>query len=368
MKRHLLDDGRNIDRSLGILAGEGAHQEVRERSGKGARPVPDPPERAESTADADSYYGLPMLKEPVWKWPIPTYFYVGGVAGASAVLGAAAGRTGDPALRSLCERTRLFAAGGAMASAALLIWDLGRPSRFLNMMRVFRPTSPMNLGTWIISAFGGFATVAALLRKHRSGPLGAFGDASATAAGCLGLPLAGYTGVLLASTSVPLWQGARTALPPLFMASAVTSAASALDLCTLPPAAQRAVRRFGIAGKIAEIVLATLLVREAGTVPRVVQPLHESKLWKASKLSVAASLAAGVLRMRRAAGWLGTLGSLALRFSIVRAGRASTLDARAAFEQQRARLGAAEVTRPAPEVEQGSWAPVPGRPFVPAGA
>ncbi|MFL5290595.1 MAG: NrfD/PsrC family molybdoenzyme membrane anchor subunit, partial [Myxococcales bacterium] len=162
MKRQVLDDGRNIDPSLGILAGEGAHQEVRERSGKGARPVPEPHERAESTADADSYYGLPMLKEPVWKWPIPTYFYVGGVAGASAVLGAAAGRTGDPALRSLCERTRLFAAGGAMASAALLIWDLGRPSRFLNMMRVFRPTSPMNMGTWILSAFGGCCAVATL--------------------------------------------------------------------------------------------------------------------------------------------------------------------------------------------------------------
>jgi hypothetical protein len=368
MKRHLSDDGRNIDPSLGILAGEGAHQEVSERSGKGARPVPEPRERAESTADPDSYYGLPMLKEPVWKWPIPTYFYVGGVAGASAVLGAAAGRMRDPALRSLCERTRLFAAGGAMASAALLIWDLGRPSRFLNMMRVFRPTSPMNMGTWIISTFGGFATLAALLGKHRSGPLGAVGDAAASAAGVLGLPLAGYTGVLLANTSVPLWQGARTALPPLFMASAVTSAASALDLCTLPPAAQRAVRRFGIAGKIAEIALATLLVREAGTVPRVVAPLQESKLWKASKLSVAASLAAGIFRMRRAAGWLGTLGSLALRFSIVRAGRASTLDARASFEQQRARRGAAEVTRPAPEVEQGTRATVPGRPFVPAGA
>src|SRR3954470_21432518 len=127
MKRHLLDDGRNIDPSLGILAGEGAHQEVRERSGKGARPVPEPRERAESTADADSYYGLPMLKEPVWKWPIPTYFYVGGVAGASAVLGAAAGRTGDPALRSLCERTRLFAAGEGVGSLAVVAPLLNGP-------------------------------------------------------------------------------------------------------------------------------------------------------------------------------------------------------------------------------------------------
>jgi formate-dependent nitrite reductase membrane component NrfD len=375
MKRQILnrvvDDGRNIDQSLGILAGEGAHQDVHERDGKGARPVPEPRERAESTADPDSYYGLPMLKEPVWKWPIPTYFYVGGVAGASAALGAAAGRLGGRALLPLCETTRLFAAGGAMASAGLLIWDLGRPSRFLNMMRVFRPTSPMNIGTWILGAFGGCATIAALLRKKRHGPLGAIGDAAASAAGVLGMPLAGYTGVLLANTSVPLWQGGRTALPPLFMASAVTSAASALDLCALPPAAVRVVRRYGIAGKIAEIVIATLFEREAGAAPRVTMPLHEGgsgTLWKASKLCVAASLAASVLRMRRVAGWFGTVGSLALRFSLVKAGRASTLDSRASFEQQRARLGAAEVTRPAPELEQGRYAPVPGRPFVPAGA
>src|SRR5947209_7184857 len=201
-------DGRNIDESLGVLAGEGAHQDVRETAGKGARPVPEPKERAESTADRDSYYGLPMLKEPVWKWPIPTYFYVGGLAGATAALGMAAGRFGGPELRPLCERTRIIAAGGAVASSALLIWDLGRPSRFLNMMRVFRPTSPMNLGTWILSAFGGFATVAALLRHRHTGVLGSAGDAAACAAGLLGIPLAGYTGVLLANTSVPLWQGA----------------------------------------------------------------------------------------------------------------------------------------------------------------
>src|SRR5438270_5418458 len=194
MQRRLSSDGRNIDESLGILAGEGAQQEVKDRDGKGARPVPEPSERAESTADPDSYYGLPLLKEPVWKWPVPAYCYVGGVAGGCAALGAAATRSGDASLRPLCERTRVIAAGGAVVSAGLLIWDLGRPSRFLNMMRVFRPTSPMNLGTWIISAFGGFATVAALLRKRRAGPLAAIGDAAAIAAGVVGVPLAGYTG------------------------------------------------------------------------------------------------------------------------------------------------------------------------------
>ena len=371
MKRRLSRDGRNIDESLGVLAGEGAHQEIRELAGKGARPVPEPAERAESTADPDSYYGLPLLKEPVWKWPIPAYFYLGGLAGGCAALGAAAARFGGPALRPLCERTRFIAAGGAIASTGLLIWDLGRPSRFINMMRVFRPTSPMNLGTWILGAFGGCATLAALLRGRRTGLLAGIGDAAASAAGILGIPLAGYTGVLLANTAVPLWQGARTTLPPLFMASAVTSAASALELCTMPAAAERVVRRYGSAGKIAEIVLATLLEREAGAAPRVIAPLHEGAsgyLWRSAKVLVVASLAASLLGKRRAAGWLGTFGSLALRFSLTKAGRASALDPRATFEQHRARLGAAEVTRPAPELDHGIGAPLPQRPFVPAGA
>src|SRR5256885_2779144 len=144
MKRHLSRgggdaDGRNIDPSLGILAGEGAHQEVRETAGKGAHPVPEPPERAESTADPDSYYGLPMLKEPVWKWPIPTYFYVGGLAGASAALGVAAARFGDPELRPLCERTRAIAAGGAFARPPPLLRGPRRPAPLLHTMCVLRP-------------------------------------------------------------------------------------------------------------------------------------------------------------------------------------------------------------------------------------
>ena len=160
-------------------------------------------------------------------------------------------------------------------------------------------------------------------------------------------------------------------MPPLFIASAVTSAASALDLCTLPPVAERAVRRYGIAGKIAEIVVASLLEREAGAAPSVIAPLHEGRsgrLWKAAKVCVVASLAAGILGQRRLAGFFGTVGSCVLRFSIMEAGRASTLDPRAAFEQQRVRLGAAEVTQPAAEIDQGTGIPARERPFVPAGA
>ncbi|HMA08713.1 MAG TPA: NrfD/PsrC family molybdoenzyme membrane anchor subunit, partial [Ramlibacter sp.] len=202
-------DGRNIDQTLGTLRGEGALQEIANLDE--ARPFETRPYRAEATAEQDSYYGLPLLKETVWKWAIPAYFYVGGLAGASAALSAASLLRGR-ALSQVARAGKLIAAGGAVASAALLIQDLGIRRRFIYMLRVFRPTSPMNLGSWILTAFGG-AAMAALLP-------GRTGDAASVAAGVIGLPLTSYTGVLLANTAVPLWQGARTTLPPVFVASA----------------------------------------------------------------------------------------------------------------------------------------------------
>jgi formate-dependent nitrite reductase membrane component NrfD len=164
----------------------------------------------------------------------------------------------------------------------------------------------------------------------------------------LGLPLAGYTGVLLGATAVPVWHGAATALPPLFISSAVTSAASALDLCELNPLERRVVRRFGVAGKIAELLFSKIVERHASRPAVVAAPLREGLsglLWTSAKILVASSLAlslvpGGSRPLRRASGWLGTLGSIALRFGVVRAGRMSARDPRATFAQQRS--GAAQ--------------------------
>jgi formate-dependent nitrite reductase membrane component NrfD len=325
----------------------------------------------EATSDRETYYGLPLLKEHVWKAAVPAYFYVGGLAGASAALGAAALCSGSRRLRGLARTTRTIAAGGAIASAALLIEDLGRPSRFVNMLRVFRPTSPMSVGSWLLAGFGGLSTTAALLRDRRDGALARLGDGAAVAAGVLGVPLAGYTAVLLSNTAVPVWQGARTALPALFMSSAVTSAACALDLCTLTAAEQRVVRRFGIAGKAAELLCTEAVERELSRpAPLIAEPLRRGTsgaLWSAAKLLVGASLAISLVPqaprpLRRASAWLGTLGSLALRFGIVRAGTASARDPRAVFAQQSARaaeMAARERLPPRPQVPAARAGAVP---------
>jgi formate-dependent nitrite reductase membrane component NrfD len=360
-------DGRNIDPELGRLSGEGSLQRVDRVA------APALPHRQEevpgddlAAGHAPSYYGAPLLKEPVWKWYVPAYLYVGGVAGAAAALGAAAqlavgGAARDrSALRAfggelrLVRRCRAIATAGAGLSAVLLIADLGRPARFLEMLRVFRPTSPMNMGTWILSAFGasaGASTAAHVLPLPRA--MRGAGDAAALGAGLMGLPLCTYTGVLIANTAVPIWQGTRRSLPVLFAASGAAGLASLLELWP-PGGPQRGdviTHRLAIAGKALEVTLSEVFAQEAGVVPRVALPLRQGlsgALWRTAKAMTLAGLGATLLSRpgtstRRVAGLLGTLGALGLRFAILHAGRASARDPLASSAQQRAGRGARDV-------------------------
>ena len=338
-------DGRNIAPALGLLRGEAAQQ----RNEKARAQRVAMTELGSATADGKSYFGLPLLQPVVWKHSIPIYFYIGGLAGASCALGAAA-QLGGPRLRRLVRRARWTGLAGAAISGGLLIEDLGRPERFLNMLRVFRPTSPMNLGTWILTGFGGCVSAAAVLGQRR-GVAGKLGEAAGVAAGVLGLPLAGYTAVLISNTAVPVWQLARASLPPLFLASAASSAASLFELLPLTRHEEKVVKRFGAAGKIAELISTVAIDRDVARVPRAAVPLRSGLsgvLWHAAKVATAASLALTVwpgrsTRRRRIAGVLGTLGALATRLSLLQAGRRSAHDAQASFAQQRAGLGAAQV-------------------------
>lgn len=362
-------DGRNVSPQLGELLGEGAAQRARPPM---ERAAPDlVPTTAPEEAGSPTYHGLAVLKEPVWTWEIPAYFFTGGLAGACALLGGAAQLAGGPGVTRFVRRARLVAAGGAVASAGLLIADLGRPARFLAMLRVFRPSSPMNQGTWILSAFGacsGVAALGSLLPLPR--PLGRVADLAGVGAALAGLPLVGYTGVLLANTAVPVWQATRNTLPVLFAFSGMVSAAAVFDLWPVPGPGRRIARRLGLVARGAEFALSNALHREAGVVPRVEGALRHGRaglLLRAARFGLLAAsvldILPGALRSRtrrRAIGALGILGTLALRFGVVAAGRASARDPRATFEMQRAGRGATEIAK-----ERGR--PMPAPPGVDVG-
>ncbi|MDQ2775834.1 MAG: polysulfide reductase NrfD [Acidobacteriota bacterium] len=346
-------DGRDIDLDVGELTGEAANQKSSGSSDKHIQSLAQTWKQLPEPQTSDpTYYDRPMLQESIWGWAIPTYYYVGGLTGASLALGAAVMLRRDPELETLVDRCHLIGFIGATISGALLVYDLGRPERFLNMLRVFRPTSPMNMGAWILSATAAAATGAVLLRRRRSGFLRLLGNACGFAAGVFGLGLATYTGVLVANTAVPLWQQSRKVLPALFGASAIASVGCTFDIFWENEKQRRITNLFGNVGRVAELASEIVMERQASVVPRVGRPLKRGLsglMWRSSELLMAASLLVSVLpgqtrRKRVTAGVLGTLGSLLLRFTIERAGDASARDARASFHQQRAGHGAAHDT------------------------
>jgi hypothetical protein len=181
----------------------------------------------------NGYYQIPLLKQPPWTWEIPLYFFVGGAAGAAGVIGAIANYTG--ADRKLVRHARWIAAAGSIISPALLTADLGRPTRFLNMLRVFKPQSPMSVGVWTLLGFSGGAAATAFAdfmqsRYASSLPLRILENAGQFATLAFGLPFSNYTGVLIGATAIPVWNHSAAELPVHFGASGVGAAVGTLEL------------------------------------------------------------------------------------------------------------------------------------------
>lgn len=153
-----MNDGRYIDEQRGTLSGEGALQRVREEDLPGTRVV----YRDDPASQSETYYNRPVIKKSVWTWDIPAYYYVGGATGGSMALGAAATLLNREGLPNIVRYSRWIGVIGATVSSVFLIHDLGRPSRFIYMLRVFRPTSPMSVGSWILVSFSSFAGLSAL--------------------------------------------------------------------------------------------------------------------------------------------------------------------------------------------------------------
>jgi formate-dependent nitrite reductase membrane component NrfD len=342
MNRTSMDDGRNIG-PAGVISGEGAT--LRIESLDDAFPAPRAFSRVPSTQRAGpAYYDVPLLKEHVWKWMIPAYFHMGGLGAGASMVAAVAERLDARAYRTIIPRCKAIAAGAAVVSGVLLIVDLGRPARFFYMLRVFRPTSPMSIGTWILSAAGGSSMMAAALSRAK-GSLGRVGRVASLCSGVLAPPFASYTAVLVANTAVPAWQAPRRSLPALFVSSAVASAGALLTLIAQTRQEHAMARALTLCGTAGELVAGQIVERAVHGVPHHEPPLQHGRsgtLWKAAKLCTMAGLGVSLVgnrgrKLGLAAAALTTVGALCMRFGIVEAGKASARDARASFAQQRSK-------------------------------
>jgi hypothetical protein len=286
-----------------------------------------------------------VLNKPVWEArEIAGYFFLGGLAGASSLVALGAEITGRP---QLARGAKTGAAAAASLSLVVLVKDLGRPARFLNMMRVFKPTSPMSVGTWILSGYAPAALAAAA--SDLTGLAAPLGLAATGGAALLGPAVAAYTGVLISNTAVPAWHDARRMMPFLFVSSAA-AAAGGLGLACAAQDEAGPMYRLAVLGAAAEVTAEKLLERQLE--PVVGRAYHEGragKLLRASQaLSVAGAAGAigGSLLIGRRAGRVLRVGagaallaaSACTRFGVFHAGMASAQDPAATIEPQRARL------------------------------
>ncbi len=308
---------------------------------------------ATSPTDALSYYGRPIIKEPVWQPDIPLYLFTGGLAGASDLLALGAQFSGNRRLRTSALAAATF---GTTISPYFLIKDLGRPLRFLNMLRVVKVTSPMSVGTWIFSAESATTGIAAGCQLF-----GVMPRVRATAhvlAGLIGPAQATYTAALIAQSVVPAWHEARRELPVLFASSAAASAGGAAAILT-PVEHAAPARRLGIIGGVAELAASKLMEKRLGKL--VGSVYHEEEAGTYSRLATASTLAGTALMAfagrRRvgavAAGALLLTGSLCERFAVYHAGKQSARDPRHTSIPQKERGGRA-VTQPSSRTGNGS--------------
>lgn len=318
-----------------------------------------------------SYYGRPIVKAPPWGDEIGTYLFLGGLAGGSSLLGFGAQLTDRPGLRIASRMTAIAATG---IGGAALVADLGRPERFLNMMRVVKVSSPMSLGTWILSGFGvGSGVTFAIELDRITGekllPLGplrkvlhAMETPAAVESAFFATPLAAYTAVLLGATAVPTWNAAgRNGLPYVFVSSA-SMAAGGAAMALAPVAETGPARLLALAGTAGEAYAMSAMRKRMH--PAEIDPLDDGepghKLHRAEKLLIAGAVGAAAVEVgarvfakKLGGGWktravlrgLSVVSGAALaaasaytRFGVLEAGIESTKDPRHVVEPQRARL------------------------------
>ena len=295
---------------------------------------------------ADAYRGVPILKKPVWNHEIAAYFYLGGISAGAALVGSLAEVLNGERYRRLAHTAHYVSFAAFLPCPILLIDDLGLPSRFHHMLRVFKPASPMNLGAWAFAVHGAGATLTVIRMIAAEGKLPLVSPLvnllPERLLVALGLPssltLAGYTGVLLGTTSIPVWNKSPL-LGALFTASAFSTGTAAVSLASNIGSAgegdQAALSKLELASGLSELGLLGGYLVTSG---EAAKPYREGQTGALMLGAISTSLLAtlsGIIGSRskqRSRGWsaLASLSALAggalLRWAVVRAGRVSASD------------------------------------------
>jgi len=299
------------------------------------------------------YYGIPPIKHAHWTWQIPVYFWIGGIGAGTHLFSTVAQLLGheDEAMKRASRYTVLVT---MILSPIMLIWDLGRPERFYNMMRILKLRSPMSTQSWSLLMFGNFGGLLAARQAAEDGLLGSnilsrllLKLIPERLLSVLALPFGLFvgfnTGNLISATSVPIWARNWALMAPTFLASGTSTALSWLSLVlhltrSGEPKTLRALHR---AEKATIVIEAGLIAASLVRMARWGKPLFSKSV---APLFVGGALLSGIAapmallfsgRETRGKSILSSLlvlvGGLAFRFSLIRAGRISADDPEAYF-------------------------------------
>ena len=328
---------------------EATRGSAQERNGRvGSSHHPETDQRREDK----NYYGVPPIKHAHWTWQIPIYFWIGGLGAGAHMFSTVAQLLGhrDEALQRASRYTVLVT---MILSPILLIWDLGRPERFYNMMRILKLRSPMSVQTWSLLVFGNLAGLLAARQAAKDGLLGSnvisrlaiqtIPDRLLSVLALpVGLNVGSNTGNLLSATSVPLWARNWLFMGPVFLASGLSTALSWLSLVLnlTRSGEEKTLRVLHRAEKATILIEAGLITASLARMGRWSKPLFSREV---APLFVGGTLLGGILApflllsgkesrgKSRIASVLALAGGLAFRFAMIRGGRMSADDPEAYF-------------------------------------
>jgi len=354
MIRH--EGGSSVGGDRGSVFAHGKHRRGGgDRRGRGGLGRGRDGSRAEQAMVPDarfsSYYGKPVINAPIWGSPeIPGYLFLGGLAGASSLLGAGAQLTGRSALERVAKAGAV-AAGGL--SIVALVRDLGRPGRFVNMLRTFKVTSPMSVGSWLLAGYLPAAGIAG--GCELTGRMPRIGAAASAGAALIGPAVAAYTAALLSDTAVPAWHEGYRELPFVFVGSAAI-AAGGLGMLGAPGEADPA-RNLALAGVCTELTASQIMEQRGGLVAETYRSGKSGAYLRTSKALTVLGAAGAIFGgrsplVRRLSGAALMAASAATRFGIFHSGLASAKDPKFTVVPQRERLDAARRARDAAQAQR----------------
>ena len=298
-----------------------------------------------------NYYGIPPIKHAHWTWQIPVYFWIGGIGAGVHLFSTMAQILGHKD-KALTRTSRYTVLGTMILSPILLIWDLGRPERFYNMLRILKLRSPMSTQSWSVFAFG---NLSGLIAASQAADDGLLGDgqlvrlvkliparALSIVALPVGLNVGSNTGNLISATSVPLWARNWLFMGPTFLASGLSTALSWLSLVLhlTHSGEKKTLRTLHRAEKATLLIEAGLIVASLARMSRWSKPLFSREV---APLFVGGTLLGGIIapmallfskesrQKSLLASILALAGGLAFRFAIVKGGRISADDPEAYF-------------------------------------